>query len=347
MKAFVLEGINKLNYREVEQPVLSEGEVLVKVEAAGICGSDIPRIFETGTYNFPTIPGHEFSGTVAKIFNDNDKYLLGKRVSVFPLIPCKECIQCKNEKYEMCENYNYIGSRTDGAFAEYVKVPVWNLIELNESISFENAAMFEPTCVALHAIRKVEVNKSQTIAVYGTGTIGILIIQWLIAFGVKNIIAIGNKKDQKELLDTIGEIEFFNVNDFDNKKELVNSVSCLGIDCVFECVGRNDTISNSLSIVKPEGKIVYIGNPHGDITFEKDVYWRILRKQINISGVWNSSFTHSINDDWNTTAKFIEEGKINPSLQITHKYEFEKINQALNVMKEKKEFSNKVLLINS
>ena len=95
MKAYVLNGIGKLDFMDVPKPVLKSGEVLVEVKAAGICGSDIPRIFETGTYHFPTIPGHEFSGIVREIYGDGQKSLLGKRVGVFPLIPCMQCAPCK------------------------------------------------------------------------------------------------------------------------------------------------------------------------------------------------------------------------------------------------------------
>ena len=120
MKAYVLEAVNKLEYKEVSMPECKSGYALVEVKAAGICGSDIPRIFETGTYHFPTIPGHEFSGIVREVVDEEYKDLIGERVGVFPLIPCRECTPCKEEKYELCRNYNYLGSRCDGGFAEYV-----------------------------------------------------------------------------------------------------------------------------------------------------------------------------------------------------------------------------------
>ena len=130
MKAYQLYAVNDLRYGDIEEPILEDGWVLVQVKAVGICSSDIPRIFENGTYHFPTIPGHEFSGVVKKVFSKDDEEWIGKSVGVFPLIPCKICEQCKKQNYEMCENYDYIGSRRDGAFADYVAVPVWNLLEL-------------------------------------------------------------------------------------------------------------------------------------------------------------------------------------------------------------------------
>ena len=111
MKAYVLHQIQDLQYDEVLMPDCPSGWAIVKVKAAGICSSDIPRIFSKGTYHFPTIPGHEFSGIVEKVGSIADVDLVGKHVGVFPLIPCKECEQCKQKRYEMCSHYDYIGSR--------------------------------------------------------------------------------------------------------------------------------------------------------------------------------------------------------------------------------------------
>ena len=200
MKAYVLEGIGQLVYKDVQIPQLGADEVLVEVMNAGICGSDIPRIFKTGTYHFPTVPGHEFAGIVRQAASKNNNYLIGKRVGVFPLMPCMKCEQCKKKAYEMCQSYNYLGSRTDGGFAEYAAVPAWNLIELPPKVSFEDAAMLEPAGVALHAIRQADMGEVGSAAVYGCGTIGTLVIQWLNAMGVKNLYAIGTREEQRNLL---------------------------------------------------------------------------------------------------------------------------------------------------
>ena len=99
MKACVLEGIGQLKYKDVEIPVMKKGEVLVNVKACGICSSDIPRIFTTGTYHFPTIPGHEFCGQIVDAAEDVDKSYIGKRAVIFPLLPCGECPSCKEKEY--------------------------------------------------------------------------------------------------------------------------------------------------------------------------------------------------------------------------------------------------------
>lgn len=199
MKAWVLHGVEDIRFENSAIPEPTGREVLVAVQAAGICGSDIPRIYKTGAHIHPLIPGHEFSGVVERAGTLADKRLEGKRVGVFPLIPCRECLSCKKQQYELCRNYSYLGSRRNGGFAEYVLVPEWNLIELPADVSFEEAAMLEPMAVAVHAMRRVQLRKSDTVVVYGLGTIGMLLVMFLMDAGIRNILAVGNKEFQQEL----------------------------------------------------------------------------------------------------------------------------------------------------
>lgn len=344
MKAYVLEEIGQLNYKELPMPQIKKGEVLVEVMDVGICGSDIPRIFKTGTYHFPTIPGHEFAGIVRHALEENQD-LIGKRVGVFPLIPCMKCAQCREKAYEMCQSYNYLGSRTDGGFAEYVVVPVWNLIELPDDVSFEDAAMLEPACVALHAVRQADMENVESAVVYGCGTIGILVIRWLAAMGVKKIYAIGTRNEQQGLLFGLTDCVFCNCREENAVDFIMKQTEGKGADTVFECVGVKDSINNAVSVAKAGGQVVLVGNPAGDVELEKQVYWKILRRQLAISGTWNSSFTKKDDDDWHIALNAIHEGKIKPSDQITHRFELDALQEGLKVMQDKSIFSNKVMIV--
>ena len=128
MKVLNLRAVNDLRLEEKEIPVPGENEVLLEIHACGICSSDEERVLKTGTYHFPTVPGHEFAGKIAKLGKNVDSNLLNKKAAVFPLLPCMKCTSCKEEKYAMCSNYKYFGSRNDGAYGEYLVVPVWNLV---------------------------------------------------------------------------------------------------------------------------------------------------------------------------------------------------------------------------
>lgn len=347
MKAHVLEGINQLIYKEVEMPRLKPHEVLVEVKAAGICGSDVPRVFETGTYHFPTVPGHEFAGIVVGAYYAEDSVWEGRRVGVFPLIPCKKCPQCMKKQYEMCSDYNYLGSRCDGGFAEYVAVPVWNLIELPDKISYEEAAMLEPASVALHAVRRMELEGVQSVVLFGLGTIGILIAEWLHILGITVVFATGHSEEHGALMKMVSSIEYRYLDEryCDVAEEIMKATDGLGVDAVVDCVGTSESIKDAITCVVPGGQIIEVGNPKADVSLEKNAYWKILRKQIRLTGTWNSTFTHEGDDDWHMTLKECEVGELNLMDLITHRLSLEDLHRGLELMRDKKEYRNKIMIL--
>ena len=346
MKAYVLEAVNRLEYKEVDIPQLKQGEVLVEVCAAGICGSDIPRIFTTGTYHFPTIPGHEFSGKVIQAYDEAGQSWIGKRVGIFPLIPCKECTCCQKEKYEMCSNYNYLGSRCNGGFAEYVAVPIWNLIELPEAVSYEEAAMLEPASVSLHALRQINLEGVSTVALFGLGTIGIIIAQWLHIHGVKTLFTTGHNSQHGELMQKVTSFsyDYIDAREQDIVEQILNKTRQNGVDVVIDCVGSSQSLTEALNCVRPGGQILIVANPKGNLELDKNTYWKILRRQIRITGTWNSTFTHSNQDDWHTVLKACEKGQLHLKELITHLLPFDELHQGLEIMQSGKEYRNKVMI---
>lgn len=347
MKAYILRDINQFALEEVEEPSLALNEVLVQVKAVGICGSDIPRVYTTGTYSFPLIIGHEFSGVVTKVGENVDSCWYGKRVGVFPLIPCKTCGPCQKKQYEMCRKYSYLGSRRDGGFAQFVAVPVENLIELSENVSFEEAAMLEPMAVAVHAMRNICPSKTDTVVICGLGTIGLLLVQFLKEVGIANILTVGNKEFQRQAIVKLGVSE---ESYCDSKKEDVEQwinkkTNGTGVDIFFECVGKNETVTQAINSTIPGGKVMLVGNPYSDMCLEKAVYWKILRNQLTVMGTWNSSFTGEETDDWHYVLKRLEENKVNPAQFITHRLSLEEIEQGFHIMRDKSEDYVKVMCI--
>lgn len=285
MKAYVLHGIGDLRYEERPLPELRPGWALVRVLAAGICSSDIPRIFEKGTYHFPTIPGHEFSGLVEAAADGSGRQWIGRRVGIFPLIPCKNCPSCRKGQYETCSNYDYIGSRRDGAFAEFTAVPVWNLIALPETVSDIQGALLEPAAVALHAVKRAEISPGDDMCVIGTGAIGLLAGQWAKIFGAGRVVIKGRGEAKRQIVQRCG-LEY-----------AADSRTGEEFGRVIEAVGSAQALEESLSLTAPGGKLVLMGNPDGPRTLSQDLYWRILRKQLTLTGTWNSSYGGE-NSDW-------------------------------------------------
>ena len=354
MKAYVLHDIGDIRYEEVRAPVLKPDEVLLEVKAVGICGSDIPRIFKNGTYSFPLIPGHEFSGRIVETGAEADPDWLGKRAGVFPLLPCKNCVPCAQQHYEMCRSYSYFGSRTDGAFAQYVAVPVWNLVELPDEVSYEAAAMLEPMAVAVHAMRSMGFGGNaglseageESVAVCGLGTIGLLLTMFLKEAGIEDLFVIGNKEFQKKnILDLgISEDRYLDSRDGDIAHRILDRTGGLGVDVFFECVGKNETVSEGLLATAPGGRIQLVGNPASDMNFDQNTYWKILRNQLTVRGNWNSAFLHSAEDDWHYVLDLLQKGKIHPEQYITQRFRLDELEKGLHIMKDKTEEYVKVMI---
>ena len=347
MKAYVLHGIGDYRYEEIQKPCAAAGTVLVHVKAAGICGSDIPRIYRTGAYQHPLIPGHEFTGEEVEAGEGISSSLVGKRVGVFPLIPCMSCPQCQKKQYEMCSNYSYLGSRTNGGFAEYVQVPEWNLIALPDSVTMEQAAMMEPMAVAVHAIRRACPSRTDTIAVCGLGTIGLCIAMFLQEMGCRELYVAGNKDFQRNMAENIG-IQGENYCDIryeDFPGWILDKTGGMGVNIFFDCVGKNDVLKQGIRSLCVEGRMMLVGNPASDVALEKNLYWKILRSQIRLIGTWNSSFTHEENDDWHYVLKRLEEGKVNPEKLITHRMSMESFMEGFEIMHTKSEDYIKIMVL--
>lgn len=363
MNAYILHEINQLTYKQTDRPIPGPGEVLLQVKAAGICGSDIPRIYRTGAHIHPLIPGHEFSGIVIKAGEQADviyrehlsvsrrdcpsqsEPLTGKRMGVFPLIPCRCCSQCREGRYELCRTYSYLGSRRNGGFAEFALVPAANLIEIPKSVSFEEAAMLEPMAVAVHAMRRANLTPSDTIAICGLGTIGLLLLLFLQEAGFSNILAIGNKHIQQQLAIQNGlpEACYCDSRQQNAGEWLMEQTGGQGASTFFECVGKEETASLAVDSTAPEGQIVLVGNPHSDIGLEQDIYWKILRNQLTIRGTWNSSFTHSADDDWHYVLNRLEQKRIRPSCLITHRFSLAELERGMHIMRDKSEEYGKIM----
>lgn len=329
MKAWVLHGIGDLQYEDVPLPELQPSWALVRVLATGICSSDIPRIFEKGTYHFPTIPGHEFCGRVEAVHDEADRGLVGKRVGVYPLIPCEKCPSCLKGEYETCSNYDYIGSRRDGGFAEYVAVPVWNLIELPDSVSDIQGALLEPAAVALHAVKRGNIKPGDTVCVVGTGAIGILAGQWAKLYGAERVVVKGRSEAKREIVERCG---------------LEYSVRPDGrFDCIIEAVGTEKALEESLDLTIPGGRVVLMGNPDGDRALSQNLYWSILRKQLTLVGTWNSSFGGE-DSDWRMAVKAIESREIRIETAVSHTVGMSQLAIRLKIMKDKAELFCKILI---
>jgi L-iditol 2-dehydrogenase len=344
MFACNLHGIGDLRYEEVPFPSLQAGEVLLRVEAAGICGSDIPRVFEKGTYHFPTIPGHEFAGVIIGV-NPGDEALLGKTAAVFPLIPCGKCAACQIGEYAQCTDYDYYGSRRDGGFAEYIAVKKWNLVMVPEKVPVEHIAMAEPCAVAIHALNWAGVGMGDTVVIFGAGTIGLLAAQIARSREAGKVVLADVDGAKLEFAKTLGFEHTVNSKTSD-PAEYVKSVSGgRGADLALEAAGVSAAVEGCLRATKNFGNVVLMGNPAKDMAISQKAWWEILRKQLILRGTWNSSFNDTRND-WRLALQCMEKGVFDLSKLITHRFAFSECGRAFELARCRDEFWIKIMFIN-
>jgi len=344
MKACVLHGIGDFQFESVTTPKPKPGEVLMQIRACGICGSDIQRVWEKGTYHFPTIIGHEFAGIIVDVADEKDKQLIGKRAAVFPLLPCGHCTACAIGEYAQCADYNYFGSRCDGGLAEYLCVPVWNLVPVPETLSYAEAAMAEPSAVALHALRRAGVKIGDTVAIFGAGSIGLMLASWAKQMGADRAILIDIDARKLDFARDLGFEDLINSVSDDAVDGVLRLTNGRGSDCSIEGAGASVALEQSLKCTRMFGTVVAMGNPLREMTLSQKAYWELLRKQLNLLGTWNSSYSDLPLNDWKQSIRSMEQGKLDVKPFITHRLTLEQCPDALAMMRDRTEFFNKVMI---
>ena len=333
MKAARLHAIGDLRCDEVEIPVPHGEEVLVRVGACGICGSDLPRVFEHGSSNgkYPMTIGHEFAGEVVQVGEQADPALIGVRDAIFPLIPCRKCDPCVTGNYAMCEDYDYLGSRCDGGFAEYCLVPsAWHLIP-SEKASMEELSMTEPACVAQHAVRRANVTAGQTVVIFGAGPIGILAARWVKIFGAEPILV----DISPEKVAFAREKGFRVVNS--REENVIEAVKKYNggrlADAAIEGTGAGVVLSSCIECVRAKGTIALLGNPAGETKIPQKLHSMMLRKEVDVHGVWNSSRAPYPVNEWKFTVRMMDEGVLKTADLITDRLSLEELPQAMAEIK--------------
>lgn len=255
MKAIVYEGPQKVVVKDVAMPKVKEGEVLVKVKYAGICGTDL-NIF-AGTHpraKAPLIPGHEFSGEVV---SDGKILKQGTRVAAYPLLSCGHCEPCKTGNDYVCDTLGLLGIDCDGAMAEYVPVEESKLIVLPNAVSYELGAFVEPTAVAVHALRENLYTPGDNAIVFGCGTIGLVTALTLRVFGATKIIMVETDESRAILAKSMG-FEVINPIGVDLTALAKEKTNGVGFDWVIDCAGVQAVANTLFDVVKVKGKILVI-----------------------------------------------------------------------------------------
>lgn len=347
MKAAVLYKNRDLRYTDWETPVCGPKQVKVHIRATGICGSDVPRVLHNGAHFYPIVLGHEFSGDVVEVGEGVTSVGVGDTVTAAPLIPCMHCHDCQKGNYSLCKHYSFIGSRQQGSFADYVVVPEMNVIKYDPSIPYKQAAMFEPSTVALHGLFQGDYTGGGNVAIVGCGTIGIFTAQWARIFGSRKLVVFDVDDNRLALAKRMGADELINTKEegwFQKAMDLTNGA---GYDHVFETGGNPATEHICFDVAGNKSHVTFIGTPHIDLAFTPKQWENMNRKEFFLTGSWMSYSAPFPGREWQLTADYFATGelKFDPEF-IFRTFPMSRAWEAFQLFDEPSGVHGKIMLVN-
>ena len=288
MKVLLMKEYRKLSYTDFEDPrIEGPNDLLVKIKAVAICGSDVHGFDgSTGRRKPPIVMGHEAAGEVAETGTAVKSFKKGDRITFDSTIFCGNCFFCRQGMVNLCDSRMVLGVscdeyRRNGAFAEYIVIPEHIAVNLPETTSWEEAACTEPAAVAAHAVRMTPVSMNDSVAVVGSGLIGNLVIQLLKTSCSGKIIALDTDPARREAAKTFGPDGVFDPADPALKKKITDLTSGRGVDGVIEAVGVQESINTAISIVRKGGAITLVGNLRSGVEIPLQT---IVTRQIGLKG---------------------------------------------------------------
>ncbi len=292
MKGAVFYEKHNLKIEEVPMPTPNDNEVLIKVMACGICGTDV-HIYEgdEGAAATPpkTILGHEFSGIVEQVGKNVKSVKVGDKVCVDPNKLCNDCYYCKSGIGHFCESMIGIGTTVDGGFAEYCKVPESQVYKFIGDISFGEAAMCEPVACCMHGIDMCEINPGDTVMVIGGGMIGLIMLQLAKLKGAAKLVLLEPVAEKRDHAKKLGaDLCIDPINEDVNKILADNDIS--RINCVIECVGRTSTMEQAISYAGKKSTVMFFGltKPNDTISVKP---FELFKKEIVLKASFINPYT--------------------------------------------------------
>ncbi len=325
---------------DVPQPEIGPTDIVVRVAAGSLCGSDA-HIYEwTPSYHFMSLPiiiGHEFSGQIVQVGAEVTHVHVGDRVSANPTMACGCCDNCRTGRSSACTARLSPGFSSDGFFAEYGRLTTAaDIYRLPEAVSYEAAALLEPFCVSLNAVDISDFRIGLKTAVLGPGPIGLFATQVLRASGAAMVMMVGAQGDEKRLMvaEQLGADVAVNITDEDPVAR-AKSISPRGLDIVYEATGNPKSIPQALDMVRPGGKVVLIGIHSGPATFDPTP---MVRGSKSIVGAY--AYT---SQTWRRAIELFSNRTVDPEAVISHRVALDDAEEGFQLALSKK--ANKVLFV--
>lgn len=336
----LLTGLMKLEIAEAEVPQIQDGEVLIKVESVGICGSDVSYYSKgstgVGKVQFPHTLGHECSGRIAKA-SKHSCFKVGDRVAIEPGFPCHTCSHCLSGHYNRCQSISFMSSAqklkySDGAFSEYIVRPEGSVFIIPDSISFDQAALLEPISVGYHAVQRSGIRAGQRAAILGCGPIAACVLLVLRALGVGSIVMTDIEKSRLNAMESLGASETFDTSGMSDEelRKLVTK-----IDVVFDTTCNEEAINASLHWIEKGGSLVFIGVFTSGRFIDLQT---VFRKELTLT----TSFRYA--NTYPACISLIENNLLDPMPLVSHHFPLIKIQEAFEEATNNKKEVMKIII---
>lgn len=328
MKAAVLESVRHFEIKEVPIPEIGDGEVLVQVKNTGICGTDWS--IYNGWYSadkLPMIPGHEFSGVIAKVGKDGNGFKEGDRITADINMSCGHCYYCIRGEQLLCNNFTQLGIHTNGTYAEYVKAPASLVHHLPDNLSFEEGAFIEPLSCCIHAAKAVNARIGGSMAIVGCG-LGVLHARMAVLRACAPVIVIGDNTKRLQIAKDMGADYIIDIREVEDPvAEVKKLTDGRGVDYAIEAVGTTKTYEQAFAMLRKGGVLSAFG-----ITGEQDVMnirpFEFVLGEKKITGS-----CAGIGDDWPDAITLLANGRIDPKPLFSMKVPLEDLEWSLHELR--------------
>ncbi len=351
-KAAVLKNLGHWEYDEIQIPNPTSDRAIIKIINCGICSTDVVRSMEKGFYSYPIVPGHEMLGYIYKLGKSSEVFKEGDKVCVYPLITkCTDdnCCGHSHNVYgvgkapNLCSEYDFLGSRSHGGYAEYVLAPIKNLVKVPDNLDNNLAVFTEPASVALHAFKLARQDRNfDSVAIYGLGPIGILLASWCKLNKISNVIGIDRNENRFKNFKDLGFNNIIDTSKDDLTKKIEKFTSKEGVEVAFECSGSEELLNKSILNLKKAGKIIVLSNQIKRSGLEVSTLNKILRQEIQIKGSWSSVLEP--HNEWEESLAMLNNKKLEINNLISHHFKFSDAPHLFKSMFNKKFKYSKILL---
>lgn len=351
-KAAVLKGLGDWAYDEIDIPQPNKNRAIIKILKSGICSTDVVRSMLFGFYSYPIVPGHEMLGYIYKLGSKVNGLKEGDKVCVYPLITkCTDeyCCGGAHSIYgvgkapNLCSDYDFLGSRSHGGYAEYVSSPINNLVKVPDNLDDNLAVFAEPASVALHAFKIAKQDrKFDSVVILGLGPIGILLASWCKLNKISNVIGIDRNENRFKNFKDLGFKKIIDTSKDNFKEKIYDYTNKDLAEIAFECSGSEELLNKGINSIKKSGKIILLSNQIRSSTLSHETLNKILRQEITIKGSWSSVIEP--HNEWEESLQMIKDEKLEIKDLISHHYKFSDAPKIFKSMYNKEFKFSKVVL---